>query len=138
MKRVFALTILLAACGQAKDSTADLRERVRQQQTRIDEQDAEIASLKEWQTKNAGEIKELYDDVQFLKGMNDNTTSYLSSLGRENDAQSKQISDNAKAANENAVADMTRRGACGTELITHPNGAIENRKIPCTLDDLKK
>jgi len=48
-----------------------------------------------------------------------------------------QVADNAEVANENAINEMTRRAACGTELVQLSNGTWQNRVIPCTARDLR-
>lgn len=53
------------------------------------------------------------------------------------DAVSDQVRNNAKVANENAVKDMTRNGACGRETIYLDNGGWTIRNKECTVKDLK-
>lgn len=52
-------------------------------------------------------------------------------------AVSDRVSNNAKVANENAVKDMTRNGACGQETIYLENGGWTVRNRECTTKDLK-
>lgn len=52
-------------------------------------------------------------------------------------AVSDRVSNNAKVANENAVRDMTRRGACGTKLVQDAPGVYRSENIPCTAKDLE-
>lgn len=54
------------------------------------------------------------------------------------------VNSNARIANENALREMTRRGACGTEVVpiyaSDGSGrqvGIQNNVIPCTLKDLR-
>lgn len=62
-------------------------------------------------------------------------------LGLENagntDRLREVVNGNADISNQEKLAEMTRRGACGTEVTRLENGGFMNRQIPCTLDDLK-
>ena len=53
------------------------------------------------------------------------------------DSTNKVLSKNARIANENALKDMTRRGACGRHSVQYPSGAISWENKECTLDDMK-
>lgn len=61
-------------------------------------------------------------------------------ISQENDnaigAIARQVANNADIANDNAVRDMTRRGACGQRLVQVAEGVIRNENIPCTRADL--
>lgn len=54
------------------------------------------------------------------------------------DAVAKVVDGNANIANNNALAAATARGECGTELVRHSNGLIENRRIQCTNENYFK
>lgn len=59
------------------------------------------------------------------------------------DAVAEQVSANAKIANENALRDMTRRGACGYRTVRpQPTPGVVtpvviSEPIPCTAEDLR-
>ncbi len=60
------------------------------------------------------------------------------------DSLRETVNSNADIANRNTLAEMTRRGACGTrpEPIYASDGSgrqvgVHNKVIPCTLEDLK-
>jgi hypothetical protein len=54
------------------------------------------------------------------------------------DAVANVVDGNAEIANRNALAAATERGECGTELVRHSSGLIENRRIPCTAENYFK
>jgi len=63
-------------------------------------------------------------------------------LGLENAGNAERIRaavvGNAKIANQEKLAEMTRRGACGTRTTRLESGVIMNTQIPCTVADLQK
>ncbi|URD60486.1 hypothetical protein M8312_11935 [Sphingomonas sp. KRR8] len=48
------------------------------------------------------------------------------------------VNNNAKVANSNAMADMTRRGACGTEMVRLQSGGVIIQNKTCTAADLNR
>lgn len=76
---------------------------------------------------------------KYIDAISDGTTAALN----RSINLSEQIDNNAKIANENAVKEMNRRGACGSRPRYNyaPAGTISsivNEKILCTLKDLQK
>lgn len=71
----------------------------------------------------------------------DNGVRGVRALGIENaenaDRLRKVVNSNADLHNKEKVEEMTARGACGTELVQLENGIWQNRRIPCTLKDLR-
>lgn len=61
--------------------------------------------------------------------------AYLESLSN---SLSDQVAHNAKVANENALKDMTKAGACGTEYVPAGNGGYVLANKQCTVKDMKK
>lgn len=68
-----------------------------------------IAQLTEMRQRIAKLEQENADMKRDLKS----TNAYLGFVGKQQGETLKLVSSNAKIANENAVRDMTRRGACG-------------------------
>lgn len=64
--------------------------------------------------------------------------SLVLSLDDAHEGLRKVVNQNARASNEDAVRDMTRRGACGTEQEWLPSGGYIIRNRQCTLADLRK
>lgn len=69
-------------------------------------------------------------DVNELRG-------FVLLVNKSLDKTQEVVSGNAKAMNNNTLAEMTRRGSCGTEYVPAGNGGwvIANRK--CTDKDLR-
>lgn len=86
-------------------------------------------------------IAELEREVDALQEQLNTTRNVALGTSRVVDEVADQVSNNAKVANQNAVNDMTARGACGyypawRDPVT---GTFYGpRPIPCTEADLKK
>lgn len=88
-------------------------------------------------------IVELEGEIRKLRADNEFQDKYIDLALDGAEATAKQVSENARIANENTVKDMTARGACGTRPVYRyaDNGqltSITNEKIPCTLKDLRR
>lgn len=103
------------------------------------------------------EIKQLATDamkleIQFLRERLERTEARLGQLegeaklasikadivGEQHDSLVKTFNSNVRKDNEDAVSDMTRRGACGREWLQDDNGNYFQTNKACTLADLKK
>lgn len=97
------------------------------------------------------EAAQLAIRVERLEAQNDELEAQLDTVrtvtlsnADRTDGLSKTLNANAQVANENAVKEMTRRGACGTRLVplyandgSDRQVGVRNEVIPCTLADLK-
>lgn len=87
-------------------------------------------------------IIELESEIRDLKADNEWQDKWISkTLDGAADLE-KRVNRNADISNQNAVKEMTRRGACGTrpKYNYREDGAVSSmviEKIPCTIDDLK-
>lgn len=81
-------------------------------------------------------ITELVERVDELETQMSDTEVSMASVNRSLDATADQVTFNAKTQNANAIADMTRRGACGTETVQIGTGYLTRNK-ECTRADLK-
>lgn len=82
-------------------------------------------------SRQAGRIDELEARVQSLE-------QELAASKAAVDAVAKVVDGNAEIANRNALEAATARGDCGTELVRHSSGIIENRRMPCTAENYFK
>lgn len=106
--------------------------------------------------RSESEIREIAktvarDDIAILQGRVADLQAELRSLKQENARQdqfiadalgfnadlSKQVNNNARIANENTLAEMTRRGDCGKDWWQSENGAWNYRNKKCTMKDLQ-
>lgn len=113
----------LVACNPpARQSDIDnLQSQLNAQQVRIASLESELSSAK----------IDLREEISGVR-----------KLGLENAQNAESLTNtfntNVDQTNREKVAEMTRRGACGTRLEPLPNGGgFINRQIECTLDDLK-
>lgn len=107
---------VLASCSQQPESTYQFGRELRYEQT-VDRLEVEVAALKRDQAAQAKLISSIIEDQ--------GTTA-------------EAINNIARISNENAAADMTRRGACGQEYIRLESGAYTLRNRTCTVGDLHR
>jgi septal ring factor EnvC (AmiA/AmiB activator) len=124
MKRLAAAALLsVAACGGGpvnRSEATDIAE---------DQADAQVAPV-------ASRLADAETEIALLESKVERLESRLNIVDADVSATSNLVSKNARASNYNAVQAMTRRGACGTELVTLSNGTILNRNKECTEKDL--
>lgn len=128
MVRAAALILLsLTACDPlVRQSDLD---NMRAEMDRVNQ--AELSALKE--SRNA-----LQERVELLEGQAKVNDLRAKEALATTDAVAEQVSNNARVANENAVKDMTARGACGREQILDEEVGFVWRNKECTINDLKK
>ena len=129
MRRFFCCLglVALAGCDSAPQmhSRSDIRD-IASEASAAD--NAELLSRIEALELRANETEKALAGVRDLGIENADNANALAEL----------VSKNAKVSNDNAVADMTRRAACGTETVRLASGGIQNRVIPCTVKDLRE
>lgn len=126
---IFALT--LTACSQINET---------EQKAIIARDVAEKASNKAY--GNEARIIELERKQAMLDRDVDSLRELALANSDSTDHLRNTVNNNAKVNNENAVRDMTRRGACGYRDVYPPRrgedgGWIISERIPCTEKDLK-
>lgn len=90
------------------------------------------------------DVADLRLEINQLKAENAKRAKAISDSFEYTESIAQQVSGNAQAANENALKDMTRRGACGYRTVRRKEGEpltnpiISAEPIPCTLQDLQK
>lgn len=124
--RVLALTlaVLVAGCEKQTFTESEIREMTRVE-TERQVHDLRVASLKH------------DDQLKALGERLDAESKYLDVVGKTAGSVADLVAKNAKAANENALNDMTRRGACGTVWQPGPAGYVLANKR-CTINDMAK
>ena len=132
MKRAaILLVIALAGCGDARlVNRGEARELAEDMADGAESRSAQrIANLEARVDTLERELADVRGDVSGVRA-----------LGLENaqnaDSLRGTVNHNADLRNREKVDEMTRRGACGTEMVRLENGGYHNRRIPCTLDDL--
>lgn len=131
MKRL-ALLLLLAGCS-------DQNKLWRESEIHDIAEDAAVDSTAEL----ASRVAELEDQVERQQKYIDTVSGAATAALNANMSVAKQVDENARVANENALREMNRRGACGYRSVNRYNEAgqiiaIVNEKIPCTMNDLQK
>lgn len=106
---------------------------------------SDIAELRAENVKLRREVALLRDDMAEMNGRLEAVKSFASASAKIALDVGDQVNNNARVANENAIKEMTRRGACGTRLVrlwsdeTPPRQiGIRNEVIPCTEKDLRR
>lgn len=121
MVRTAALTLLLlAGCSVASKDTDQIEADLFEVQTESMVNKADIENLEAKMETRLEALEKAHDSL----------------VGTVNQ-HAEIINKNARVNNENAAADMTARGACGTERVTLPDGAITVRNRECTEKDLR-
>lgn len=128
---IAAIMLLLSACDDMPSARS--KSEIREIAAQAPRQD--IAILQSQIVELKGEIAQLKSDNEFQAKWINRAVNGSAELERH-------VNANAKVANENALKDMTRRGACGTrrESIWNEDGSFagsQTVKIECTLNDLK-
>lgn len=98
-----------------------------------DEREERIFAIQRAETRNEDLKTRILALEQELSSTKETANIAVSAVS----AVSDRVSDNAKVANDNAVRDMTRRGACGQETFYLDGGGWTTRNKECTLKDLK-
>ncbi len=123
MRWALALTLLLGGCGGGlvtRDEATEIAE---------DQADASVQGVRT-------QISDLDAKVDALETRLDGAEAKAAGIDADLNGTRALISQNARAANRNAVKDMTRRGACGTEWVTLSTGGSVSRNKECTDKDL--
>lgn len=127
MKHSLTLTIALAAllsgCKQGASSSATKAD-VNALSARLTVSEITVGRL---EADNA----KLRSDVNELRG-------FVLLVNKSLDKTQDVVTNNARAMNDNTLADMTLRGACGTEYVPAGNGGYVLANKKCTKADLKK
>lgn len=116
------LLAALAGCDQMSDKYA--RQVAEDSQRRAMDAQAEVEQMKVKLTDMSERQTTLYN--------------YVHAVDEGQTALRKTVNGNADINNENAVREMTRRGACGREWVQYENGGYGWMNNTCTKDDLKK
>lgn len=119
--------LLLAGCGEASSDS--------------DQIEADLHEVRSQAAGNRADIDRLEADLEarleVLEKAHDNLVEIVSHNADIANQNANVISENAKAANQNSLRDMTRRGACGTESVSLPNGGVVLRNKECTEKDMR-
>ena len=118
---VFLLVLALAGCDGVKDDYA--RPVAEDAQRRSLDTGTEVALLKQ-------KLRDM-EDRQSIMG------NYIDAVSEGQESLRKTVNHNAVVNNDNAVRDMTRRGACGREWVQFDNGAAGWQNKECRKSDLK-
>jgi hypothetical protein len=103
---------------------------------------SDIENLQAQNDKLRRDVRLLQDDLLRLNSQLEAVKTFASASAKYTASLGTQVDNNARVANENALAQMTQRGACGTEAV--PIFDTNNRQVgtsyrnkPCTRADLK-
>lgn len=80
----------------------------------------------------------LKQKLKDIEDRQDRLSNYISAVDGGQEALRKTVNFNAGVNNDNAVREMTRRGACGQQWVQFGNGTYGWQNRECTKDDLKK
>ena len=132
MKLALPLALaFLAGCGEGKQFVT------RDEAADIADDSVDASGLEGRIADLEGRVQELENETGRVRESVELTRDIAASTA-------DQVSHNARVANENALKEMTRRGACGYRTVRpEPTpGAVTpviiSQPIPCTMDDLAK
>jgi len=116
------LGLAVAGCDGVKDTYA--RSVAEDAQRRSMDANTDVILLKQ-------KLKDIED-------RQDRLSNYISAVDSGQEALRKTVNFNAGVNNDNAVRDMTRRGACGRQWVQFANGTYGWQNKECSKGDLKK
>ena len=99
-------------------------------ETRIIELERKVQDLE----SKAQEIK---TKAESAESMAYTAGDLASSTYNAHESLRKVVNKNADIENQQAIRDMTDRGACGRENVYYPDGGWSVRNKPCTMKDLR-
>ena len=121
------LSVLVAGCSDAPQMMKPSEVEAIADDVSADN-DAELATR----------IAELEQQVTDLQRQIGGVRDLSLSVAESHESLRGTFNNNVDLRNQEKVNEMTRRGACGTEMVRLDNGGFLNRPIPCTMEDLRK
>lgn len=129
MIRTFVICLFLLVTGCADPPRP---------RTESEMRNAAIAATKDDIMMLRARVAELEQRIQEVDGKATEAKVEAEITGAAHESLRETFNENVRVSNENAVNQMTARGACGTEWFQDEYGRWVQRNKRCKLDDLKK